>query len=311
MWNGVITALIANLGSLIVVAALLVPAFITSWCFRARKPIRANPLTKDLIRPPGHSLARKIADLDFDQTGHLAMLFCLPAFAYGVHVTQSHYFAIPESSVRVVGLTLTVAVFCWLIGRRLAKNSSVIRRLQLALEGEQFVGEELNQLMLDGCRVFHDIPYLYGNIDHVVVSVSGVYAVNTKMHGKLLGDARDAKVVVDYSTATLKFPDRDIPLPKDQLEAEVRWLSEHLSSSTGFPVVAEPMLALPGWFIADRIGRQKGDPYVFNPTKPAKFFVQNRQLISPQQVKQIAHQLEQLCRDVELSSKDEVKRWEH
>jgi|GEM_PF-4341283 len=71
------------------------------------------------------------------------------------------------------------------------------------------------------------------------------------------------------------------------------------------------MLALSGWFIADRIGSQKCDPYVFNPTKPSKFFVQNRQLISPQQVKQIAHQLEQLCRDVELSSKDEVKRWEH
>ena len=95
------------------------------------------------------------------------------------------------------------------------------------------------------------------------------------MHGKQRGDASDPKVVIDYPTAMLNFPDRDIPLPKDQLESEVRRLSEHLSSATGFPVSAEPMLALPGWFIADRIGRQKGDPCVFNPAKSAKFFVQN------------------------------------
>jgi hypothetical protein len=62
--------------------------------------------------------------------------------------------------------------------------------------------------------------------------------------------------------------------------------------------------------MADRIGRQKGDPFVFNPTKPSKFFIQSRQVFSPQQIKQIAHQLEQLCRNVELSAKHEVKRWE-
>lgn len=310
MWNGVLKILSAWMGSLIIVAALFLPAFITAWYFRAKKPNRANPLTKELLRPPGYSLARKISDLDSDQSGHLAMLFALPAFAYALHVTMIHYFSQPETASGVVTLAVTAGIICWISGRRLAKNRDEIRRLQVALEGEQFVGEELNQLMLEGCRVFHDIPFPYGNIDHVVVSPSGLYAVNTKMHGKLRGDERDAKVVVDYSSQTLKFPDRSIPIDKDQLDGEVRWLKDHLSSATGFPVVAEPMLALPGWFIADRIGRQKGDPFVFNPTKPSKFFIQSRQMYSPQQIKQIAHQLEQLCRDVELSAKDEVKRWE-
>ena len=57
--------------------------------------------------------------------------------------------------------------------------------------------EELNQLMLDGCRVFHDIPFPYGNIDHVVVSRSGVYSVNAKMCGKPK-EGGSVDVVVDH-----------------------------------------------------------------------------------------------------------------
>lgn len=53
----------------------------------------------------------------------------------------------------------------------------------LGLEGELATGEELNKLMLDGCRVFHDVPIKYGNVDHVVIGESGVYCVNTKMQG--------------------------------------------------------------------------------------------------------------------------------
>jgi homoserine kinase len=47
------------------------------------------------------------------------------------------------------------------------------------------VAEEINLLMLDGCRVFHDVPIEpYGNIDHVIVAPSAVYAVETKTRRK-------------------------------------------------------------------------------------------------------------------------------
>lgn len=66
------------------------------------------------------------------------------------------------------------------------------------------------------------------------------------------------------------------------------------------------MLALPGWFVKKRIGR--GSVYVFNPHKPQKFFLHNRQVLTPKQIEQVAHQLEQLCRDVEPKYK-EKKGW--
>ena len=62
------------------------------------------------------------------------------------------------------------------------------------------------------------------------------------------------------------------------------------------------MLALPGWYIKERIGR--GSVYVFNPVKPQKFFLHNRQVHSPEMVQRIAHQLEKLCRNVEPSFRE-------
>ncbi len=171
--------------------------------------------------------------------------------------------------------------------------------MTLGLEGELATGEELNQLMLLGCRVFHDVPARWGNLDHVVISHSGVYLVNTKMIGKPKDGDGNADVFVDHSTNTVRFPDRTWRIPVDQLETERKWLTQHLTSAVGRQVEVEPMVALPGWFIKERIGR--GPVYVFNPFKPSKFFVQKRSVLSDEMVDRIAHQLEQLCRDVEPS----------
>ena len=59
------------------------------------------------------------------------------------------------------------------------------RDYSLGLMGERAVGEELNLLMAEGCRVFHDYPGGPNwNIDHVVVAPSGVYGIETKMRRK-------------------------------------------------------------------------------------------------------------------------------
>lgn len=158
--------------------------------------------------------------------------------------------------------------------------------------------------MLDGCRVFHDVVFPYGNIDHVVVSESGVFCVDTKMRGK--PNTGDAKAVVDYDRNVIRFPDGEYPLPIDQLESQAKWMSEFLSSAVGQPVEAEPIIAFPGWYI-ERIGR--GRILVINPHKPLKFFRQSRSVLPPQLIQQIAHQLEQRCRNV-APSFQKNRKWE-
>lgn len=79
----------------------------------------------------------------------------------------------------ILGIGLTV--YCL---TNLLKHLNLRRSYQLGYEGEIAVGQELNQLMLDGYRVYHDFPGDKFNIDHIVVGPPGVFAVETKARSK-------------------------------------------------------------------------------------------------------------------------------
>lgn len=50
---------------------------------------------------------------------------------------------------------------------------------------EREVGELLTQLLLDGCLVLNDVPFPYGNLDHIVIRPDKtVFLIETKSHGK-------------------------------------------------------------------------------------------------------------------------------
>ena len=118
------------------------------------------------------------------------------------------------------------------------------------------------------------------------------------MYGKLKAVGGNADVVVDHNNDTLRFPDRNVTMPVKQMEAQSRWLATFLSSATGDSVSVESILAIPGWNVTNRIGGSS--VFVINPTKPKRFFAhKNRRVLSAPQIQRVAHQLEQLCRDIE------------
>ena len=304
MLNFILTAIAPAL--LVIAVIVLVAPVVLCWRWYLHRQPRHSPLTKNLLRPPGHSLHEKIEEIDGDIDIFLIYLFLTPFIAFSVHISQVHFGGKPDTVSQIAFTVACAALFGCFCGWRMFHHLKRKRIHRLGLEGELATAEELNQLMLDGCRVFHDIPYQYGNIDHVVVSRSGVYCVNTKCLGKLKEGNGDAEVVVDHDQNLLRFPDRNCPIPTSQLETEAKWLSQNLSSAVGEKVVVEPMLALPGWFIKERKGRDS--VYVFNPNKPQKFFVRNRSVLTPEMVQRIAHQLEQLVRNVEPAFR-ESKKW--
>lgn len=284
-------------------------AIVLVWRGMERRYVRESPLTRNLLRPPGYSLQKKIDDLGQDIDIFLLASMMIPVFVFLIHICQSYFIGESESMLRTASSIVAGAGLTVLSGWRLISLFKKRKQFVLGLEGERATGEELNQLMLDGCRVFHDIPFKYGNIDHVVVSQSGVYTVNSKMLGKPKSGNATAEITVDHPRGVVCFPDREYRIPVEQFETEANWLSQHLASAVGQPVKVEPILALPGWFVKERIGR--GAVFVINPCKPKKFFVQNRQVLSPELVQQLAHQLDQICRDVEPSYQKKRVRWEN
>lgn len=308
--NGILSGLMLALIPLgaLAVSLLILFALVYRWRAKDSRSLRASPLTDELLRSPGHSLRKKIDDIDDDLNASMAILFVTPIAALALHVSDSHFRGTPESILRYLLSIAVVLIATFYFGRRITKNLDQRRRYILGMEGELATGQELDQLMLHGCHVYHDIKAKHGNIDHVVVSRSGVYCVETKTISKFQSEAAKAEVIVDHNQNLLCFDSFQREIPVKQIDSQVSWLSKYLSSSTGDPVRVEGILALPGYFVKDRIGKErvnKGSHFVLNPVKPRAFFVRSRQVLSDQMVTRIAHQLERLCRDVQPSFQQE------
>jgi hypothetical protein len=181
--------------------------------------------------------------------------------------------------------------------RRLGRLKEKRQAYRLGLSGERAVGEELNQLMLVGCRVFHDVPNdPYGNIDHVLAAPSGVYAVETKTRHKKQGAGKDAHKVT-FDGRSLRFAG-GAPESRclEQARQQASRLSDWLSKATGDAAVVHPVVALPGWWV-NREGR--GEVMVVS-GKEVDSLATGRAVLDAARIERIAHQLDRRCRDVEF-----------
>ncbi len=271
---------------------------------------RKNPLSNQKIRrPPGYSLQLELDNHLEDSHLRVCMLVLAPILTMAC-------VGVDQISGTEAPLWLAIAVFsvlCLLfqlyLTISLVKNFKEIKNKQLGLDGEMFSGELLNQLMLEGCRVFHDLPYEYGNIDHIVISRNGVFAIDTKMRGKPEVEGENYVMHVDFDKAEMRFPDGIFPFKiyQSQLETQKRCLEKLLDSAVDKNVIVKSVLAFPGWYI-ERKGY--GDFAVINPKNHA-LFLSGPEIFTELQVKQIAKRLDELCRDVEpVLKKRKKERWE-
>ena len=260
MLSDVISGLIVC--AFLLVGSLAFTAISALWVWRQTRSLHRSPLARDLLRGPGQFLRERLYELDLDLVAYSAFLVAVPVTGYAIHVSQSYFSNRPESWQRIATTTVIVTCSVALIGRRMHLILRQIRSTRQGLDGELATAEELNALLLEDCRVFHDVPTDYGNIDHVVIGPSGAYAVETKYVGKPVNGDGKAKALVDYHRNVVRLPDRTWPLPVDQAESGARWLSSQLEQTVGHRVRVEPMIALPGWFI-ERVGGR--GICVFNP----------------------------------------------
>ena len=158
------------------------------------------------------------------------------------------------------------------------------------------MGQELDQLMRSGARVFHDFPAEDFNIDHVVIATSGFFAIETKGFTKSNRIKGQPGATVYFNGATLKFPTWSGSEPIDQADRQAQWLSKWSSAAVGEPVAAAPVVALPGWFV-ERTGRGRVK-VVSGREVPSLVDPTDKTTLSPQMVQRLAHQVEQRCRTV-------------
>ncbi len=289
-------SLLIGLIPTVIILVIFFGAFTVFKLYEMRKRGKRSPLTVKLLRSPGETLRGQIDDIGLDITYYAMISPVLPLALYASYLSQVYMSGSKITSFMLFSyiiISSVIVIYClvklWFL---LRKRSA----LQLGLDCELAVGQELNQLMLEGCRVYHDFPADKFNIDHIVVSPRGVFAVETKGRAKPDKKGGTGEATVTYDGHKLNFPGWAEKEPLDQARRQATWLSQWLSSAVGESVSAKPVLALPGWFI-DR--KKPSDLLIFNGKDPDLLLNWSSNAdLSKVLITRIAHQLEQQCRDI-------------
>jgi hypothetical protein len=282
-------------GAFAVIAILAVfaaPIFIVGYIMLRRKrrldQETREPFTELPLRPPGESLRLKLEKLseDFEET---------LTFGFGIGSISALVVIFAPAQVRTVVLavvgTSAAIGYLW-FGRKLLRLQREFWRNRLGYMGERAVGEELNQLLAAGFRVFHDVPFERFNIDHVLVGPQGVFAVETKARRKRVPEAGKVDAKVKVNGDVLHFSHWRDSTSIDQVRLGADALGRWLTKATGEPVRAGAILALPGWYVE---GLANG-VQVLNPKQVRGFLSGFKPILEVSQIDRIAYQLTERCR---------------
>jgi hypothetical protein len=281
----------------LMLGCFVVPIHVLIWLRKWQRRKRRSPLTAKLLRGPGEMLRRELDDIETNCSAYLALLMTLPFMVFTIHVSQSYFADSPETITRWLLSGAIVVGGIAFLSFKLYRLFHRRFELQNGLEAELAMGQELDQLMRDGAVVFHDFPAEGFNIDHVVLTPRGMYAVETKgrMKPDRGGGRKDATVRLEGEV--LVFPDWHDNKTLEQAKRQAKWLAKWISSAVGESILVMPVVALPGWFV-DPVDRE--DVRVISGRQAPKLLNGWQRIkLSDQMMKRIAHQLEQRCRDVE------------
>lgn len=225
------------------------------------KPISKVSPIKDSEKPlanPGDSTARELEVMTNDQFTKYYFLAIFP-IAFAVMEWLSHWTFAGNQRWTFTALAAIASCFsAYKIYELVKKAKNYIQ----GLEAEKNVGQRLEELRSTGAQVFHDIPADGFNIDHVVISQTGIYAVETKSLSKIPND--QSKLLFNGENITLNGQplDRD---PVAKAKACSATIKELLNTSIGKNYPVKPVVLFPGWYVMPAGKGNKGEAWVLNP----------------------------------------------
>jgi hypothetical protein len=283
------------------VAFIVLVAGTVHWRHRSRKERAPFPENLKLLRGPGETQRRLLAELDERTVYHILFAFAAPLVVAGALLQITTHLTGTWQTVCLAVTLVALLASLLLVAQFLSARVQEWRNRYLGFFGERIVAEFLEPLKAQGFRVFHDVPCGDAkspfNIDHVAVGPAGVFAIETKTRRK--GRSREgfAAHEIIYDGQVLAYPWGEDRHGLDQALRRARWLENWLGLLLGQQPVVQPILTFPGWMI---IRRGSGDVVVLNPKElPAALVSRDLPVLTAEQIDLIARQLDARCRDVE------------
>jgi hypothetical protein len=283
-----------------IILILILPAFLLfTWLMLSTKKLqrrgRRSPINENILRTPGHSIRRIQVSKVMDLAGFMFGVMIVPFLGFTAYKSGSSNFYV------IASLTVFITAWFFILA---VKVFGVAIRLHQALDAETTTGQELNFLMRDGAWVFHDIPYQYGNIDHVIVGAGGVFAVETKGISKPTDNENSSSEnsTVRIDRDELILPHARTGKPIQQAKTHAKWLRNEIQRRFGLKVPVRAVVALPGWMIKHGFD---GDCWVVNPKRGNSLRgAVTKELMSEKDAQMISAWIDDLARSVVPKSKD-------
>jgi hypothetical protein len=279
--------------SLVIVSAV----FVMRW-LRA-KEARRDPLTSELLALPGAQLQQKVASSNEDlgirylagvlTCTLLGEIILLRHISVDISALNTHDYVFLVGSLAAAGWT------CWEMVRVVRAKRTFFQ----GLRAEMATAQEVTAALMGNQRLLNDVVGDGFNIDHVVVSPAGVFAIETKSRRKLAVGNGSPKV--SYDGKSLKFTDWTETEPLTQAARQAQWLRGYLQKATGQSYAVQPVLALPGWFVEQTARLGPNDVRVINPKNSGWLFTsKGAPVLTDAQIQQAIFMLEKIAKSPDL-----------
>ncbi|MDF1815256.1 MAG: nuclease-related domain-containing protein [Verrucomicrobiales bacterium] len=252
---------------------------------------KKSPLKDKPLRNPGDSVQQAL-DNEIDDHFMPYLLMVAGTLLFAIWDWIRWHFPRPLSPwFMTVFAALTIAYCAFRIWQRLPR----LRAMQQGRDGEKAVGQYLERLRATGAVVMHDIPGDNFNIDHVVLSVKGIYMIETKTISK----PASGPATIDVSDEGISFAGGKARAEYfDQVAAQTRWLRSLLLESTGKELPCKPVLLFPGWFMNPRRTKKFDETWILEPKGFPKFLQNEPARLSKDDVYLAAYHLSRYSRTI-------------
>ena len=270
-----------------------------------RKRNSYAPFSEKFLKPAGYSLSKQVDKLCDDIMEYAVGMAMIPLVIIYFWHASSHVVS-SVANLILLGMGIGTLVTFLGLAKKYFNTIKKLRNLKLGLDGEQYTGQELTQLMRYGAHVYHDLRFKYGNIDHVVVARGGVFVVETKAVRKPRVNGEDghkAEHKAKFDGTKIEFPHRTESHAIEQVILQTKLLSEFLQKRCAFDkgIPVRSVISVPGWYIQ----QSKKSEIVVMPPTGGNFLrpLIKHENLTEKEVAAISSVLDEFARTIEPGSK--------
>jgi len=195
------------------------------------------------LRSPGESTRHRIDRANGEIAAFATAIGAIPLALYAALLSYVHFLWLDLSWMETGYFGILSIGFILYGTNKIKRLKARKRRLYVQYEGQMAVAQEVNRLVPEGYRVYHDFPTDRFHIDHIIVGPQGVFTVTTKVVPR--SGYRKNQAMVDGQRIVFdrKSDNRTIAYAAFQAS----WLAKWLLTATGEALAVQAILTVPGW----------------------------------------------------------------